>query len=68
MPMPRSFGSSQVTLRPFDEDLPVGDIEKTGDAIEQGRLAAAGRTEKHEELTVMNVEVERVENVNAHQS
>ena len=34
-----------------DPDLPLGDVEQAGDGIEQGRLAAAGRSEQDDELT-----------------
>ena len=59
MPMPRSFGSSQVTFLPLMKIWPSDDVEQAGDAVEQRRLAAAGRAEQHEELAVVDVEVER---------
>ena len=43
-----------------DEDLAVGDVEQAGDAVEQRRLAAARRAEQHEELALVDVEVEVV--------
>jgi len=78
MPMPRSFGSSQVTFLPvglehhadaavlrllpgdvlaLDEDAPVRNVEQPGDAVEQGRLAAAGWAEQHDELALGNIQV-----------
>jgi hypothetical protein len=59
MPMPRSLGSSQVTFLPADEDLPVGDVEQAGDAVEQGGLAAARGPEQHDELALRDIEIER---------
>ena len=58
MAMPRSFGSSQVTLLAADPDLAVGDVEQTGDGVEQRRLAAARGTEQDDELALLDVEGE----------
>ncbi len=44
-----------------DEDLPVGDVEQAGDAVEQRGLAAAGRAEQDQELAVLDVEIEVLE-------
>ena len=50
MAMPRSFGSSQVTLRSPIQISPCVDFDQAGDGIEQGGLAAAGRAQQHQEL------------------
>ena len=52
MPMPRSLGSSQVTFLPLMKIWPADDVEQAGDAVEQRRLAAAGRAEQHDELAL----------------
>ena len=59
MAMPRSLGSSQVTLRPPIQIWPAVDVEQAGDGVEQGRLAAARRAEQDDELALLDVEVER---------
>ncbi len=63
MPMPRSFGSSQVTFLPLMKIWPARDVEQAGDAVEQGGLAAAGRAEQDEELALGNVEIERLQHL-----
>ena len=56
MAMPRSLGSSQVTLRSPIQIWPVVDLEQAGDGVEQGGLAAAGRPEQHQELALLDLE------------
>ncbi len=58
MPMPRSLGSSQVTFLPLMKIWPSVTVEQAGDAVEQGRLAAAGRSEQDEELALLDIDVE----------
>ena len=41
-----------------DLDLAVGDLLETGDHAQGGRLAAAGRADEHDELAVLDVEVQ----------
>src|SRR5262249_31361576 len=48
-----------------DEDLSIGHIDQACDAVEQCRLAAAGRTEQHQELAIHDVEVEMLEDGDA---
>jgi hypothetical protein len=45
----------------LDEDLAFGDVEQAGNAVEQGRLAAAGRPEQHDELAIGDIEIERLQ-------
>ncbi len=45
----------------LDEDLPVGDLQQPGNAVQERRLATAGRAEQHEELAVLDFEVEMFE-------
>ena len=59
--MPRSLGSSQVTLRPPIQIWPVVDLEQAGDGVEQRGLAAARGAEQHEELALLDVERQAVE-------
>ena len=63
--MPRSLGSSQVTLRSPIQIWPVVDLEQAGDGVEQGRLAAARRPEQHDELALLDVERQAVEHPHA---
>ena len=41
-----------------DEDLPVGDIQKPGNAVEQRGLAAAGGPEQNEKFAFADIQVE----------
>ena len=61
MAMPRSFGSSQVTLRSPIQIWPVVDVEQAGDGVEQGGLAAARGAEQDQELALLDLEREAVE-------
>jgi len=47
----------------LDEDLALGRLQKSGDAIEQSGLAAARRAKKNEKLTVIDIEIERGQHV-----
>ena len=58
MAMPRSLGSSQVTLLPPIQICPSLNVDQAGDGVEQGRLAAARRAEQHDELGLRDLEVE----------
>src|SRR5690606_340788 len=46
-----------------DENLAVGDVQQPGDAVEQGRLAATGRSEQDDELALCDVEVKMLEHL-----
>ena len=53
MAMSRSFGCTPITDRPPIRTSPLGCLGKPGNDVEQGRLAAAGRAEQHEELAAV---------------
>ena len=46
-----------------DPDLPGVDVEQAGDGVEQRRLAAARRPEEHDELALLDIEVEVFEDL-----
>ena len=56
--MPRSFGSSQVTFLPLIQIWPSVMSSRPAMAVEQRGLAAARRAEQHDELALLDVEVE----------
>ncbi|ENN89224.1 hypothetical protein RHSP_52212 [Rhizobium freirei PRF 81] len=47
----------------LDEDLSFADVEQTGNAVEQGRLAATRRSQEHQELAVIDLEIEVFQNI-----
>ena len=63
MPMPRSFGSSQVTFLLLIQICPSVMSSSPAMQFEQRRLAAARRPEQHDELALGHVDVELVEHV-----
>ena len=63
--MPRSLGSSQVTLRSPIQISPRVDLEQAGDRVQKRGLAAARRAEQHEKLAVLDLEVQAVEDADA---
>ena len=65
MARPRSLGSRSVTSRSPIWISPVVDLEQPGEHVEQRGLAAAGRAEQHDELAVLDLEVEILETVSA---
>ena len=48
-----------------DPDLPAADLEQAGDRVEQRGLAAARRPEQHDELALLDLEIEAVEHPHA---
>jgi hypothetical protein len=56
--MPRSFGSAQVMSLPPISMLAFGHVDQAGNAVQQGRLAAAGRPEQHDEFAGLDVEID----------
>ncbi len=44
-----------------DADFAAIDRLETGDGSQQGRLAAAGRADEHDKLTVRDVEIDRLQ-------
>ena len=52
-------------VAPADPDLPGIDVEQAGDGVEQGRLAAAGRPEQHDEFGLRDLEVELLQHADA---
>ena len=65
MARPRSFGSRSVTSRSPIMIAPAVDLEQPGQQVEQRGLAAARRPEQHQELAVVDVEVEILEDGDA---
>ena len=61
MAMPRSLGSSQVTLRSPIQIWPVSTSSRPAIALSKRRLAAAGGAEQDQELALLDVEREAVE-------
>ena len=51
-----------------DPDLPAADLEQPGDRVEQRGLAAARGPEQHDELALLDLEVEAVEHPHALES
>src|ERR1700704_4597288 len=49
----------------LDDDLPRGRLDKAADQVERRRLAAAGRPEQAKELALANLEVERLQRLDA---
>ena len=58
---PPGAGRQVVDSRPADPDFPPGNVLKTREQPQSGRLAAAGRTEQHQELAFADREIQRVE-------
>ena len=56
MAMSRSFGWTVLTTRPSMAISPDGDVLQPGEHAQQGRLAAAGRADEHDELAVGDVD------------
>ena len=48
-----------------DADLAAGDLLQPGDHAQQGRLAAAGRADQHDELAVGDLEIDAVQDAAA---
>ena len=46
-----------------DRDTAVADVDQAGDAVQQGRLAAAGGAEQDQKLAVMDIEIEFLDDV-----
>ena len=65
MARPRSLGSRSVTSRPPMVMRAGGDLVQAGKQVEQRGLAAAGGTEQHQELAVVDGEVEILEHGDA---
>ena len=63
MPMPRSFGSFQVTLLPLMKICPSEMSSSPAMQLSRGGLAAAGCTEQDEELAVRDVQIEVLEDL-----
>ena len=52
-----------VDVAAVDADLAGGDRLEPGDGVEQGRLAAAGRADQHEEAALLELEVDALEDL-----
>ena len=61
MASPRCAGPTLVMSLRVDQHLSGGDVLKTGDQAQKRRLAAAGRTDEHGELSVLDVEIDAVD-------
>ena len=46
-------------VEPVDADFARGDVLKSGNQAEQGRLSTAGRTDEHHEFAITDIEVDR---------
>ena len=49
-------------IAPADRDAPVGDVEQPSQQVEQRGLSATGRAEQHQEIAVVDGQVEIVQN------
>jgi hypothetical protein len=47
-----------VDVAPADPDLAAADLFEAGDHPEQGRFAAAGRADEHDELAVLDLQLD----------
>ena len=61
--MSRSFGGTLLTTRSPMRISPAGDVLQPGDHAQQGRLAAARRADQHDELAVVDGEVDAVDDL-----
>src|SRR4029077_468393 len=60
--MPGALGVRElVDGTAFDEDAPLVDLVETGEAVEQRRLARAGRAHHGEELALRDAEIEALQ-------
>jgi hypothetical protein len=58
MAMSRSFGCKFVDAVAGNADLAFRDLFEAGDHPEQGGLAAAGRADEHDELAVLDLQLD----------
>ena len=54
-------GAHLIGSFPVDQEIAVGDVLKSGDHAERRGLSAAGRSDKYNELSLLNLKVEIVD-------
>ena len=65
MAMSRFDGCRSLTRRPSMLISPPVIALEPGDGVEQGRLAAAGRPDQHEEAALLDAEVDALQDLTA---
>ena len=63
MAMPRCDGGTSLTCAVGDVHLAAGDFLKAGDHPQQRRLSAAGRTDKHDELALLDIQIDAMDDI-----